>query len=92
MIYNKDYKIKFYRDSYGYIDEPYGRHITGKIRELRVDFSNNYYRILYFTFIDKNIVILHAFLKRTNKTPNREINIAINRYNDFVINYEKYEK
>ena len=86
MIYNKDYKIKFYKDSVGgnepvfeylkniedkhrskiyrqleflkdscgYINEPYGRHITGKIRELRVDFSNNYYRVLYFTFISPN--------------------------------------
>jgi Phage-related protein len=124
MIYNEEYKIKFYKDSVsgnspvveylekiaekhsskiyrqleflkdscGYINEPYGRHITGKIRELRVDFSNNYYRILYFTFVDKNIVILHAFLKRTDKTPNREIQIALNRYNDFVNNYKKYEK
>ena len=124
MIYNNEYKLKFYKDSIkggnlvveylrtiedkhrskiykqleflrascGYVDEPYGRHIVGKIRELRVDFSNNYYRILYFTFVDKNIIILHAFLKRSNKTPNREIQIAMDRYNDFINNYKKYEK
>lgn len=123
MIYNKDYKIKFYKDSVGgnepvfeylkniedkhrskiyrqleflkdscgYINEPYGRHITGKIRELRVDFSNNYYRVLYFTFINKNIIILHAFLKKTDKTPNREIQIALNRYNDTINNPKIYE-
>lgn len=90
---SKIYKqLEFLRASCGYVDEPYGRHIVGKIRELRVDFSNNYYRILYFTFVDKNIVILHSFLKRTNKTPNKEIKIALNRYNDFIINYKNYEK
>ncbi|PIR92472.1 hypothetical protein COU01_01620 [Candidatus Falkowbacteria bacterium CG10_big_fil_rev_8_21_14_0_10_44_15] len=43
--------LKFHR---GYLDEPYSRHITGKIRELRVDFSHNHYRIFYFTFLDSN--------------------------------------
>ena len=45
--------VEYLRLCKGYLDEPYSRHITGKIRELRVDFSHNHYRIFYFTFIGK---------------------------------------
>ncbi len=38
----KIYKyIEFLREHKGYLDEPYSRHIDGKIRELRVDFASN---------------------------------------------------
>lgn len=123
MIYNEEYKIKFYRDSKngrsfvydyireldnkcrskiykylnhlrdsnGYLSEPYGRHILGKIRELRVDFSNNRYRIFYFTFVGRNIILLHVFLKGTAKTPVKEINLAVSNYNDVINNPQLYE-
>ena len=61
----------------GYLDEPYSKHIKGKIRELRVDFSKNKHRIFYFTFIKKNIILLHAFSKKTPKTPISEIKKAV---------------
>ncbi len=90
----KIYKyLEFLRSRSGYLDEPYSRHITGGIRELRVDFSNCHHRILYFCFVGKNVVILHAFLKKTGKTSHREINIALNRYYE-IINHsaELYEE
>jgi len=91
---NKIYKyIGYLRDRGGYLDEPYSRHITSGIRELRVDFSNNHHRILYFCFIGKTIVMIHAFLKKTAKTPRREINIALNRYYEIINhNSELYEE
>ena len=66
--------------SHGMLDEPYSRHIEGKIRELRVDFSKNRHRIFYFAFIKKKIILLHAFLKKTAKTPISEINKAKRNY------------
>lgn len=78
--------IKFLKDSDGYLDEPYSKHINGKIRELRVDFSKNRHRIFYFTFIGKKIILLSAFLKKTSKTPQKEIKKAINNYQDFLTN------
>jgi len=124
MIYNGEYKVKFYRDSGtgkefpldfikslnvkarskifkyieylrandSYLDEPYSRHIRGKIRELRVDFSKNRFRLFYFCIIGKTIIILHAFLKKTDKTPLKEIETAENRLIDCLNNIEKYEK
>lgn len=73
------------------LDEPYTKHIKGKIRELRVDFSHNKHRIFYFTFIEKNIIFLHAFLKKTPKTPPQEIQKAEHNYYN-VINYEKHKQ
>ncbi|MFH0856762.1 MAG: type II toxin-antitoxin system RelE/ParE family toxin [bacterium] len=40
--------IDFLRINSGILDEPYSKHIKGKIRELRVDFSKNRHRIFLF--------------------------------------------
>lgn len=83
--------IDFLREHKGYLDEPYSKHIKGKIRELRVDFTRRRHRILYFTFIRQTIILLHAFLKRTAKTPDIEIKRAEENYNDVLNNKEIYE-
>lgn len=78
--------IAYLKENKGYLDEPYSKHITGKIRELRVDFSKNKHRIFYFTFIEKKIVLLHAFLKKTKKTPRQEITRALHNLYDCEVN------
>lgn len=70
----------------GKLKYPYARHIKGKIWELRIDFAKNYYRIFYFIFVGKRIVLLHAFSKKTDKTPKRELRKTINNYEDFISN------
>ncbi len=72
--------IDFLRQNDGKLDEPYSRHIEGKIRELRVDFHRNRHRIFYFTFVGRKIILLHVFLKKTAKTPVSEINQAKKNY------------
>jgi phage-related protein len=83
--------IEFLRVHEGYLDEPYSKHIIGKIRELRVDFGHNRHRILYFTFIKRTIILLHAFLKKTTKTPVSEIMKAEENYKDVLANQKLYE-
>ena len=83
--------IEFLQLNEGILDEPYSRHIKDKIRELRVDFSNKRHRIFYFTFVGKNIILLHAFLKKTPKTPAREIQNAEKSYIDVINNPKLYE-
>ena len=83
--------IGFLRDNEGKLDEPYSRHIEGKIRELRVDFHRNRHRIFYLTFIGRKIIILHAFLKKTDKTPLNEINRANKNYLNVINNPKIYE-
>lgn len=83
--------IEFLRLSEGYLDEPYSKHITDKIRELRVDFGKHRHRIFYFTFVKKTIVLLHAFLKKTSKTPIAEIKRAQEHYQNVIQNPKTYE-
>ena len=86
------YKVRAYidllRERGGYLDEPYARHISGGVRELRVDFSKHRHRIFYFTAIGKRIILLHAFYKKSPKTPSSEIARAMNNYNDFMASDE----
>jgi len=83
--------IEFLRVRKGYLEEPYSRHIKGKIRELKVDFGRNKHRILYFTFIKKTIILLHAFLKKAAKTPVSEIKKAEENYQNVLRNRKTYE-
>jgi len=46
--------------------------------ELIYKYRTNAYRIFYF-FSGNKIILLHAFLKKTEKTPNREIELAEKR-------------
>jgi phage-related protein len=78
--------LELLQENGGRLNYPYSSHIKDKIWELRIDFAKNCYRIFYFVFIDKRIILLHAFLKKTNKTPRQEIQKAINSYNDFISN------
>lgn len=82
--------IELLRIRGGYLDEPYARHIIGKIRELRVDFAHGRHRFFYFVFINKQIVFLHAFQKKSAKTPKREILIAQNNLQAVENNSELY--
>ena len=83
--------IDFLQENNGVLDEPYTKHIRGKLRELRVDFAKNRHRIIFFTFVGKNIILLHAFLKQTPKTPESEITKAFNNYNKVINNPHLYE-
>lgn len=83
--------IEFLRIQKGYLDEPYSRHIKGKIRELRVDFGYNKHRIFYFVFVKKTIILLHAFLKKIPKTPVSEIKKAEENYRIVLNNPKIYE-
>ena len=84
--------IELLRACDGYLNEPLSKHIDGKIRELIVDFSKNHRRIFYFTFIKKNIILLHAFLKKTPQTPPREIKRAKEHYYGAINNPKIYEE
>lgn len=52
--------------------EPYVKHLDGDIWELRPQKN----RILFVGWIDGGYVLLHHFMKKTQKTPKREIDQA----------------
>ncbi|MCL5289763.1 MAG: type II toxin-antitoxin system RelE/ParE family toxin [Bacillota bacterium] len=66
---------------------PYVRKIEGTddIWELRIRLANNQFRLLYFIFSNNKIVMLHGFQKKTQKTPKREIEMALKRRMKYLI-------
>lgn len=67
---------------------PYADTVRGKIRELRVPYRTNQYRILYFFFQKDFIVLLHGFTKKTQKVPAGEIEQAKRNMQDFISRYK----
>ena len=66
------------------LGQPYIEKLAGSdVWELKVRYSSNRYRILYFTSSGRKFVLLHAFLKKTARTPKSEIEIAQNRMLDY---------
>lgn len=62
------------------VGEPVTKHLDGEIWELR-PLKN---RILYAYYKDNKFVILHHFIKKTQKTPKREIEKAKTKLKDFL--------
>lgn len=50
--------------------------------ELRLKAAEGIARVFYRTVVNRNIVILHSFVKKTHKTPPRELKIARQRMKD----------
>jgi len=68
------------------VKEPYVKHLAGtkKLFEIRIKDKSNIHRILYFTFTGRRFVLLHGFTKKTEKTPIREIEIAVKRMEEYI--------
>lgn len=62
------------------VGQPVVKHISDDIWELR-PLSN---RIFFFYWKDNKFVMLHHFIKKSQKTPKKEIEIAKQRYDDFL--------
>jgi len=58
---------------------PYSSQVEGKLRELRAHYGNEQYRILYYGDANQTFVLLHAFIKRSDKLPKRDMNIGLER-------------
>jgi phage-related protein len=58
---------------------PHSESMGGGLFELRPKASEGIGRVLYCTVKGATIVILHSFVKKTQKTPKREIDIARRR-------------
>jgi phage-related protein len=59
--------------------EPQVKHIKGKIWEMRAKGRDGIARALYVTAVGKKVIVLHAFVKKTQKAPDEAINLAIKR-------------
>ena len=61
------------------VREPYVKHLEAALWEMRLKGKSGIARAVYVTAIGKRIVVVHIFTKKTQKTPRREIEIALKR-------------
>jgi len=66
------------------LKRPYADVVRGKIRELRIHFSSNQYRVLYFFHVHDQIVLLHAFSKKSQQLKEKDITLSERRMEDWM--------
>jgi len=64
------------------VKEPHVRHLRGRLWEIRLKGRAGIARALYVTAREQRVVILRAFIKKTEKTPAGEIVLALQRAKD----------
>ena len=64
--------------------EPYSKHLDDGIFELRAQIGSDISRVLYFFVVEGEIVLTHGFIKKTQKTPSREIERAKNYRTEYL--------
>lgn len=67
--------------------EPYMKHLDGAIWELRPLRD----RIFFVAGVNRSFVLLHHFMKKTQKTPARELEKAKRELADLINRGDKYE-
>lgn len=61
------------------VGAPHVRHLEGKLWEMRMKGRDGIARSLYVTATGRRVVVLRSFVKKTQKTPRREIELALER-------------
>lgn len=62
---------------------PYSEHLQNGIFELRAKVSSNITRVLYFFYVNKKIILTNGFVKKTQKTPKKELLTAMKYKKDY---------
>ena len=58
------------------VHEPYIKHVEDKLWEMRLSGRDGIARVIYVTASGRRIVLLHAFVKKTQKAPSRALALA----------------
>ena len=64
--------------------EPYVKHLQGSLWEMRLVGRDGISRAIYVTASGKRVVIVRAFIKKTQKTPRGEIELALKRAEEII--------
>lgn len=59
--------------------EPHVKHLEGPLWEMRMRGRDGISRALYVAASVQRVVIVRVFVKKTQKTPRRELDLALNR-------------
>jgi len=64
--------------------EPHVKHLEGKLWELRAKSPEGIARGLYVTVTGRRVVVLHVFVKKSQKTPRAALDIARERMRQVI--------
>lgn len=64
------------------LGEPHVKQLEGKLWELRLTGRDGIAGVLYVTATGQRVVVLRTFVKKTQKTPRVEIELALRRAKD----------
>lgn len=62
-----------------HVREPHVKHLEERLWEMRMKGKDGISRALYVTTRPKRVVVVRVFVKKTEKTPRREIDLALRR-------------
>ncbi|HDZ90500.1 MAG: type II toxin-antitoxin system RelE/ParE family toxin [Deltaproteobacteria bacterium] len=65
---------------------PHTKSLGNGLFELRIKSKEGIARVLFCTKTGRNIIMLHVFIKKTQKTPKKDLNFARNRMNEVMQN------
>lgn len=61
------------------IGQPHVKHLQDKLWEMRLTGRDGIARALYVTAVGRRVIVVHAFVKKTQKTPKGAIELALRR-------------
>ena len=62
-----------------HVGEPHVKHLEGRLWEMRLTGKSGISRALYIAVTGRRVVIVRVFVKKTQKTPRHEIELALSR-------------
>ena len=65
---------------------PHTKAMKNGLFELRMKSKEGIGRVFYCTLVGKRIVMLHSFIKKSQKTPSRELKLAVSRMKEVKAN------
>lgn len=85
--------ISILQDNGNELREPYSKHLSEGIFELRAKVGSDITRVLYFFYVDRQIILTNGFIKKTMKTHPKEIVLAKKYRADYLLRREnEYER
>lgn len=76
-------QLKILKEKGRNLREPYSKYIKDGIFELRIQFASDITRIFYFFYVGDKVIVTNGFVKKTQKTPPKELEKALNYKKDF---------
>jgi phage-related protein len=61
------------------VREPHVKHLTGALWEMRLKGRDGISRAIYVTATGRRVVVVRAFIKKTQTTPRNELELAMKR-------------